>query len=103
MTSPRVRIGIVGAGIWGRNHALALSTHPPGELVVICDRDEARARQLAGEYDCAWTTSLDELARSDVDVVTVATPDHLHAEPTLQMLARRQARPGGEAVGHHRR
>ncbi len=87
MSGPRVRIGIVGAGIWGRNHALALASHPPAELAIICDRDEARARQLAEEHGCAWTTSLDELAASDVQAVTIATPDHLHAAPTLQMLA----------------
>jgi len=86
MSSPRVKIGIVGAGIWGRNHALALSTHPPAELAIICDTDEARARQLAEKHGCAWTTSLDELAESDVQAVTVATPDHLHAGPTLRML-----------------
>ena len=28
MTDKTVAIGIVGAGIWGRNHALALTTHP---------------------------------------------------------------------------
>ena len=86
MSGPRVRIGIVGAGIWGRNHALALAGHAPAELAIVCDRDEARARQLAEKYGCAWTTSLDELAASDVHAVTIATPDHLHAAPTLLML-----------------
>jgi len=87
MGTPRVKIGIVGAGIWGSNHALALSSHPPGELTMICDSDGARARRLAEKHGCAWTTSLDELADSDVQAVTVATPDHLHAAPTLRMLA----------------
>ena len=87
MSSRRVKVGIVGAGIWGGNHALALSTHPPCELTIICDRDEARAKQLAEKHGCAWTTSLDEVAASEVEAVTIATPDHLHKAPTLQMLA----------------
>jgi len=87
MTSRRVPIGIVGAGIWGRNHALALSTHPPGEVKLVCDTDETRARSLADKHGCSWTTSLEELASSEVEAVTIATPDHLHTAPTLQMLA----------------
>ena len=86
MGTRRVRIGIVGAGIWGRNHALALSGHPTAEIVFVCDRDEGRARALAQAHSCAFTTSLEELAASDVEAATVATPDHLHAEPTLLLL-----------------
>ncbi len=87
MSDQTVRIGIIGAGIWGSNHALALSNHPPGELKIICDQDESRARQLADKHDCDWTTSIDALAESNVDAVTIATPDHLHKAPTLAMLS----------------
>ena len=81
-----VKIGIIGAGLWGTNHALALTTYPRCTVALICDRDEGRARTLAERFGCGWTTSLDRLASSDVDAVTIATPDHLHAEPTLAML-----------------
>jgi predicted dehydrogenase len=86
MTDRTVTIGIIGAGLWGTNHALALTTHPRGKVAIICDRDQGRARALAERHECAWTTSLDELAASSVEAVTIATPDHLHAEPTLAML-----------------
>jgi predicted dehydrogenase len=82
----KVRIGIIGAGIWGRNHALALATHPRGSIELICDRDETRARALSEKFGSRWTTSLDDVAGSDVDAVTIATPDHLHREPTVTML-----------------
>jgi predicted dehydrogenase len=82
----KVRIGIVGAGIWGSNHALALASHPRGSLQLICDRDEARARALAEKHGCRWTTRIEDLARSDVEAVTIATPDHLHRDPAVAML-----------------
>jgi len=82
-----VKTGIVGAGIWGSNHALALAGHPTCKLQVICDQSAERARKLAERYGCEWTTSLEALAASDVEAVTIATPDHLHMEPTLRMLA----------------
>jgi predicted dehydrogenase len=81
-----VRTGIIGAGIWGTNHALALTTHPRAAVVMVCDRDEGRARTLGERFGCAWTTSVDAIAASDVEAVTIATPDHLHRQPTLLML-----------------
>jgi predicted dehydrogenase len=82
----KVKIGIIGAGIWGGNHALALADHPRGSIALICDRDEARARALAEKFGSRWTTSLKDIARSDVEAVTIATPDNLHREPTVAML-----------------
>ncbi len=81
-----VKIGIVGAGIWGANHALALKDYDRADVKLICDLDETRARTLASQIGCGWTTSLDDVASSDVAAVTIATPDHLHREPTIRML-----------------
>lgn len=86
MTHPPVRMGIIGAGIWGTNHALALTTYPRCTVTLICDRDEARARCAGERFGCAWTTNPEEVAASDIEAVTVATPDHLHREPVVQML-----------------
>ncbi len=86
MSSGKIKTGIVGAGIWGSNHALALTTHDRCDVRMICDRDEQRARALAEKHGCDWTTSLEELATSDIEAVTIATPDHLHMEPALAML-----------------
>jgi predicted dehydrogenase len=86
MTDRTVAVGIVGAGIWGRNHALALGSHPRARLVMICDRDEDRARGAGERFGCAWTTSLEELAESGVEAVSIATPDHLHRDPAVRML-----------------
>ena len=86
MTDRTVSVGIVGAGIWGNNHALALTTHPRARLAMICDRDPDRARRASERFGCAWTTSLEELAGSDVEAVSIATPDHLHRDPAVAML-----------------
>jgi predicted dehydrogenase len=86
MADRTIRVGIIGAGIWGTNHALALTTHPRSSVTVICDRDQATARRAGERFGCAWTTSLDDVAGSDVEAVTIATPDHLHREPVVAML-----------------
>ncbi len=86
MPDTPVSLAIVGAGLWGRNHALALTTHPRAAVALVCDRDEARARQAGETFGCAWTTSLEEVAASPVEAVTIATPDHLHRDPAIAML-----------------
>ena len=74
--------GVIGAGLWGEFHALVYSSHAGAELVAVCDANGERARQIAHKYGARrWYTQYDDLlADSDVDAVTVATPDHLHRE-----------------------
>ncbi|HEY6737677.1 MAG TPA: Gfo/Idh/MocA family oxidoreductase, partial [Actinopolymorphaceae bacterium] len=53
----------------------------------VCDLDEDRARRIAEQYRCDWTTSVEELASSDVTTFSVATPDHTHLAPTKTLLS----------------
>ena len=85
-TARVVPVAIVGAGLWGRNHALALGDHPRASIALVCDQDAARARALAAMFDCGWTTTLDDVAASEAEAVTIATPDHLHRDPALAMI-----------------
>jgi predicted dehydrogenase len=48
-------MAVIGAGIWGENHAVALSTYPIVELVYICDLNAERAQRLAEKVGCKWT------------------------------------------------
>ena len=50
MNDKRVRVGVVGAGIWGSMHVRAYLQHASAELVGICDLDEGRAKKLAADY-----------------------------------------------------
>jgi predicted dehydrogenase len=80
-------MAVIGAGIWGENHAMALATYPIVELAWICDLNAERAKRLADKVGCRWTTELAELAASDVEAVGIATPDHAHRAPCLAMIA----------------
>jgi predicted dehydrogenase len=52
----------------------------------VCDLDEERARELAERYVCDWTTRVEELASSDVEAFSIATPDFAHFEPADALL-----------------
>ena len=84
--SDKLKVGVVGLGLWGQNHPLVYDNYHRSEVAVVCDRDESRAKALAERYKCDWTTSVDELAASDISTFSVATPDHTHFEPVSTLL-----------------
>ena len=84
----KLRMGVVGAGLWGSNHAHAFNVLPETELVAVCDIDEARAlkMQQATGAAAALTDYRALIARDDIDAISVATPDFTHAPIILAAL-----------------
>lgn len=78
----QLRTAIVGCGLIGAKRAKALGDCP---LIAAVDTNAARAKQLAAEYPgCeAGTDWRPTLARSDVDLVIVATTNDMLAAVTL--------------------
>ncbi|MGH2560196.1 MAG: Gfo/Idh/MocA family protein [Thermomicrobiales bacterium] len=80
-------MAVVGAGLIGVRHAEVYADYDRCRLAVVCDVQEARARELAERFGCDWCTDVWEIATSDVDGVSLATPDFAHTEPALALLA----------------
>src|SRR6201999_4312425 len=84
-----LRIGVVGAGIMGSNHARVLAGLPGTTLVGVVDplpAHRTRATELAG---CRTFEQLDQLIEEGVDALTIAAPTHLHHEIALAAIARK--------------
>jgi predicted dehydrogenase len=77
--------GVIGAGLFGENHALAYSRLPDVELVAISDIDEERARLIADKYGAGehYTNYLDLINHPDIVAVSIATPDFAHRDIAL--------------------
>ena len=60
--------GVIGAGLFGENHALTYSRLPEVELIGICDIDGDRARLIADRYGvkASYTNYLDLINRPDI-------------------------------------
>ncbi len=83
-----MRVGVVGVGVMGSNHARVLSEMPGVELVGIADPDAARRDQVAGRVGCVAFKDVEDLLQHGVDAVTIAAPTHLHRDIAIDCAAR---------------
>ena len=74
-----IKIGSVGLGRLGYEHAKNIATSIPGaQLTAICDIDAQRVKDVAAEFDVAYTyTNFEEMcANPELDaIVIVSLPD----------------------------
>ena len=85
-----LRVGIIGVGVMGADHARTLAEHVPGASVhAIYDADAKRAKAIARERGVETIARTPEalIADKTVDAVLIASPDQTHAPLTLACLA----------------
>ena len=85
MNSKIIKMGIVGAGLWGEAHARLYKEHPCADPVAVCDIDIQKARALADMLHIPQVYSgyHQMLAESGCDAVAIVTPDFLHTDIAL--------------------
>lgn len=83
----KVRVGVLGLG-QGRSHLRAFQMLEESTVVAVCDQDAALADRVAGELgvDTCHPTYDAMLEDRGIDVIVVATPDHLHGQHAIQAL-----------------
>lgn len=79
------RVGVVGTGSIGKNHARILAGLPNSKFTAIFDTNAEVAKALASQYGAQPVTSLDEFS-SLVDAATVASPTPTHYEIGKKLL-----------------
>jgi predicted dehydrogenase len=81
----RLGVGIVGIGWVAAQHLKAFLANPHVEVRLLCGRDESRARSRLAEAGvdvpgAGFTRHYADLLEShEVDIISIATPNHLHA------------------------
>jgi predicted dehydrogenase len=80
-----IRVGVAGAGVFGRHHLRVLREMQA--LGGVYDPDPARAEAAAAEFGCRAYAGIDELA-ADADAAVVAAPTVAHAELGLALMER---------------
>jgi predicted dehydrogenase len=85
-----LKVGIVGAGLWGANHSRVFTILPQTEVVAVCDTSRERAEAMAREAGGAatYTNYEDLIADPAVEAVSIATPDFTHTPIIVAALGR---------------
>jgi UDP-N-acetylglucosamine 3-dehydrogenase len=83
-----LRVGVVGVGVMGSNHARVFADLPGVRLMGVADPDRKQRDFVSGALGCAAFGGLEALLATGIDAVTVAAPTHLHEELALACLER---------------
>lgn len=87
MTTSNIRLGVVGTGSMGKNHARIFAETPGAKFTAILDQNADTARAIAGQYGAQPVTDLDAFADA-VDAATIATPTVTHFDIAKRLLER---------------
>ncbi len=82
-----IRVGVVGIGSMGINHARVYSELPQTELVGVVDVDEERAKSCAERYNTQGFTSFESLF-DKVQAVNIVSPTAWHFSLAMEFLRR---------------
>jgi predicted dehydrogenase len=81
----KVRVAVVGAGEFGRNHARVYREIADAELIGVYDKNGERSEAIATEFATQAFRGLEEL-RGRVDAVSVAVPTVEHAAVGCRLM-----------------
>src|SRR5216684_954307 len=82
-----LRFGVIGWGYWGPKLARNLDTIPNAMVTTVADTDARRLANL--RVNQPWiqaTTQIEDMFRSDVDAVVIATPVRTHFQLAREAL-----------------
>lgn len=79
-------VGIVGYGGMGSYHGRSLKEQDRLRVVAVCDLKEERLAEGRTEGYAAFLELEELLAHPEVDVVLIATPNHVHKDIAIQAM-----------------
>ncbi len=82
-----LRIGVIGIGYMGANHARVYANNDDARVVALSDVDIGRTKKLATRYGAAAYSSYKEMLQKEkLDAVSICVPTSLHKEVATAAL-----------------
>ena len=88
----RLRCAVIGTGAIGLEHLASLSQCFRANAVAVAETNPARAKEATERFKIARSYSdyRELLEQADIDAVTIALPNHLHAPVAIEALKARK-------------
>ncbi len=86
MSVARLKVGVIGAGAWGRNHVRTVAGMAEAELAAVCDLDAKVRERVARQFPAVLVTADVAALLEVVDAVIVASPAATHAAVAKRAL-----------------
>jgi predicted dehydrogenase len=88
-SNEKLRVACIGLGGKGRTDVTSVA-NAGAEIVALCDVDDERARDIYKKFPTVrkfhdYREMFDRMHK-EFDAVTVTTPDHMHAGPTMMAM-----------------
>ena len=83
----KIRVGVVGVGHIGKNHARLYADLPAADFTAVYDIDQPRAEKIAKDFGVSVARSLEDFA-GQVDAASVAATTSAHFEVGRDLLGR---------------
>ena len=83
----KLKVCLIGAGQWGRQHARVFSQRPDVTLCAVAGRTLEKTQTRAAEFGLrAYTNVVEMLEREKPDLVSLSLPNLEHFEATMQVI-----------------
>jgi predicted dehydrogenase len=81
-------VAVIGAGAIGHDHIRSFQQHPAARVTALAEVSPERGREAADAYHIPElvTDYRELLKRADIDVISIALPNYLHASVALDAL-----------------
>jgi predicted dehydrogenase len=88
----KLRCGVIGTGAIGIGHLLSLTSCPRAAAVAIAETHAQRAKEATERFKIprSYNDFHELLDQPDIEAVTIATPNYLHAEMAIEALKARK-------------
>ena len=82
----KIKFGIIGFGRIGQKHKEKIEENTNCELIAICDTDPNMLNKITDKTIILFQNYKELLNRKDIEVVSICTPNFLHAPMTITAL-----------------